>query len=70
MQTRVISIKVPRIPCWKLTGQVQHLCKYLKCGAKGASYLSNEDRDVWKHIESNSQGGTALPLGTFLWTLL
>jgi len=37
MQPRVISIHAPKIPCWKLTEQMQHLCKQLKCGAKGAS---------------------------------
>ncbi|ODR30934.1 hypothetical protein BEI59_37150 [Eisenbergiella tayi] len=63
MQPRVISIKDPKIPCWRLMEQVQHLCKYLKCAAKGASFLNNGEREVRQHKLFKLQGELVVPFG-------
>ena len=70
MQPRVISIHAPKIPCWKLTEQMQHLCKQLKRGAKGASFASNDNGEVQQHIAITLQGESAVPFGHILRTLL
>lgn len=43
--------------------QVQHLCKYLKCAAKGASFLNNGEREVRQHKLFKLQGELVVPFG-------
>lgn len=63
MQPRVISITVLKIPCWKLTGQVQHLCKHMECGVKDVGFQSNDGVYVRQHIQDSLQGDKAVPYG-------